>query len=133
VTVLDSSGAIDYLLGTSAAGRVAEMLVDRGPLCAPDLLVFEVLAVLRRHAGRGELTESRALGAVHDLGDLPVVLFPAMPLRGRAFELRANLTVADAIFVALAETLGEPLATKDRRLAAAATEHARVDVVLLED
>jgi predicted nucleic acid-binding protein len=37
----------------------------------------------------------------------------------RAFELRANVTAYDACYVALAESLGCPLVTADRRLASA--------------
>jgi predicted nucleic acid-binding protein len=40
--------------------------------------------------------------------------------------------VADALFVALAERLEEPLATKDRGLAAAARSRAGVEVIDLE-
>jgi predicted nucleic acid-binding protein len=132
VTVLDSSAAIDYLLADDAATQVAELLTAAGPAAAPDLLVFEVLAVLRREVARGELSQERAEGAVEDLGDLAVELFPTLPLRDRAFELRHNLTVGDALFVALAEWLDEPLATKDRRLATAAREHSWAEIVLLE-
>ena len=110
---------------------MAELLSDGAPAAAPDLLVFEVLAVLQRDLGRGVLSKTRARGALDDLGDLAVELFPTLPLRERAFELRANLTAADGLFVALAELLAEPLATKDRGLATAAREHAGVDVVLL--
>lgn len=131
MTVLDTSAAIDYLLGGGVGPQVAKLLSEGGPAAAPDLLVFEVLAVLRRDAARGELGESRARGAVEDLGDLAIELFPTLALRHRAFDLRLNLTVADALFVALAELLGEPLATKDRGLANAAREHTAVDVVLL--
>lgn len=73
----------------------------------------------------------RARGAIDDLGDLPVDLFGTLPLRRRAWELRENLTAADALFVALAEYLGEPLATKDGGLAAAAHEHARIETLEL--
>jgi predicted nucleic acid-binding protein len=132
VTVLDTSAAIDYLLGDGAAPQVQALLAEAGPAAAPDLLVFEVLAVLRRLVARGELSESRALGALDDLGDLAVDLFPTLPLRRRAFDLRQNLTAADALFVALAEVLDEGLATKDRALASAAREHVGIDVVLLE-
>lgn len=132
MTVLDSSAAIDYLLADDAATQVAELLTAAGPAAAPDLLVFEVLAVLRREVTRGELSQERAEGAVEDLGDLAVELFPTLPLRDRAFELRHDLTVGDALFVALAEWLDEPLATKDRRLATAAREHSRAEIVLLE-
>jgi predicted nucleic acid-binding protein len=43
--------------------------------------------------------------------------------------LRANLTAYDAVYVALAEALGAPLLTRDRRIASAARHHARVEVV----
>jgi predicted nucleic acid-binding protein len=42
--------------------------------------------------------------------------------------LRYNLTAYDAVYVALAEMLGASLAC-DRRLAAAAGHHARVELV----
>jgi predicted nucleic acid-binding protein len=96
VTVLDTSGVIDFLLGGQAAKQVEGLLDREGSVAAPELLVFEVLAVLRRDA------------------------------------LRHNLTVADALFVALAERLEEPLATKDRGLAAAARSRAGVEVIDLE-
>ncbi len=131
MTVLDTSAAIDYLLADGAASQVAGMLSDDGPAAAPDLLVFEVLAVLRRRVGRGELSEERARGAIEDLGDLAVELFPTLPLRRRAFDLRHNLTAADALFVALAELLAEPLATTDRALAVAARAHTEADALLL--
>ncbi len=131
MTVLDTSAAIDYLLADGVAAQVQALLVEGGPAAAPDLLVFEVIAVLRRDAARGELSDGRARAVVADLGDLAVELFPTLPLRQRAFELRHNLTAADALFVALAEQLGESLVTKDRALANAAREHTGIDVLLL--
>jgi predicted nucleic acid-binding protein len=131
VTVLDSSAVIDYLLGTGVGAAVGELMSDSVSVAAPQLLVFEVLAVLRREVARGGLPESRAGAAVEDLGDLSVELFPMLPLRRRAFALRRNLTAGDALFVALAEALGEPLATKDRSLARAAEKHSTADVLLL--
>jgi predicted nucleic acid-binding protein len=131
VTVLDTSVAIDYLLGDGVAEQVRSLLAETGAAAAPDVLVFEVLAVLRRDVARGELSERRAVGAVADLGDLAVALFPTLPLRERALQLRRNLTAGDALFVALAGLLAERLVTKDRPLAAAAREHAGVEVLLL--
>jgi predicted nucleic acid-binding protein len=129
MTVVDSS-VVDYLLGHGpAAGAVARALTDEGDLAAPDVLVFEVLAVLRRAVLRGELTAARAAAAVDDLGDLPLLLYPALTLRRRAWELRNNCTIGDGLFVALAQLLEEPLMTVDRRLAAAARDHAGVTVV----
>ncbi|MHB8242285.1 MAG: type II toxin-antitoxin system VapC family toxin [Solirubrobacteraceae bacterium] len=131
MTVLDTSVVVDFLLGAGVAGDVRVLMDREGELAAPDLLVFEVLAVLRREVGRGDLSEDRAASAVFDLGDLPVELFPSLPLRRRAWALRANLTAADALFVVLAEQLGEPLATKDSALGAEAAKHATVEVLQL--
>lgn len=102
-----------------------------GELAAPDLIVFEVLAVLRRQAHRGDVADERAAAVVNDLGDMPLELFPSLPLRQRAWSLRGNLTAADGLFVALAEQLREPLATKDGGLRAEAPKHAAVEVVAL--
>jgi len=131
VTVIDTSGVVDFLLADGVAGEVEELMIREGELAAPDLLVFETLAVLRRETLRGRLAETRAAGAVLDLGDLPIELFPSLPQRERAWELRENLAAADALFVALAEELGEPLATKDLGLADAAAKHGGIDVMAL--
>jgi predicted nucleic acid-binding protein len=131
VTVIDTSGVVDFLLGIGAAPQVEAMMTAEGELAAPDLIVFEVLAVLRRETLNRALDPARASAAVSDLGDLQLALFPTLPLRTRAWELRRNATTADAIFVALAEHLGEPLATKDGSLARAAAAHANVEVVRL--
>jgi predicted nucleic acid-binding protein len=129
VTVLDTSAVVDFLLGVGVAREVEVLMSAESELAAPDVLVFEVLAVLRREANRGEVSEERAAAAVLDLGDIPIELFPSLPLRERAWSLRENLTVADGLFVALAEQLGEPLATKDGALRAEASKHASVAVV----
>jgi predicted nucleic acid-binding protein len=131
VTVLDTSAVVDFLLGAGVANQVQGLMTAENELAAPDLLTFEVLAVLRRETFRGEIAEDRAAGVVEDLGDLPVELFPSLPLRQRVWALRRNFTAADALFVALAEQLGEPLATKDSALATAATKHANLTVLEL--
>jgi len=131
VTVVDTSAVVDFLLGTGVARDVEALMSLESELAAPDLVVFEILAVLRREAHRGEVSEERAAAAVLDLGDLPIELFPSLPLRQRAWSLRGNLTAADGLFVALAEQLGEPLATKDGGLCAEAHKHATVEVLQL--
>jgi predicted nucleic acid-binding protein len=131
VTVIDTSGVVDYLLGFGAAHEVERLIEAEGELAAPDVLVFEVIAVLRRLYLRGELTEDRAAAAIADLGDVPLTIFPSMPLRERVWGMRANLTAADALFVALAQQLSESLATKDRALAAAVASEALLDVPVL--
>jgi predicted nucleic acid-binding protein len=131
VTVLDASGAIDYLLGWSAAEEVERLISSERELLAPDILIFEVIAALRRQTLRDELAESRAQAALADLSDMRLRLFPSLIIRERAWELRHNLTAADALYVALAERLREPLASKDGALLAAVATLDGVSVSVL--
>ncbi|CAN5563478.1 PIN domain-containing protein [soil metagenome] len=131
MTVVDSSAVIDLLLGGEVVAEVSALLAREDEISAPDLLVFEVLSALRRETFRGTVPEGRAATALEDLGDLRITLLPSLGLRHRAWELRANLTASDALFVALAEELGERLATKDRGLTTAARRHTGVEVLEL--
>jgi predicted nucleic acid-binding protein len=47
----------------------------------------------------------------------------------RAWELRENASFHDALYVSLAELLGEPLVTSDHRLARADGVRAEVEVL----
>ena len=127
MTVIDTSGVVDLLIGGPASPIVADLLKRERELAAPDILVFETLSAIRRGARRGALSGSRASAAIEDIAALPVRLFPSMPLWSRVWELGENLTPADALFVALAERLGEPLATKDRSLLQAIATLPAVD------
>lgn len=131
MTVLDSSGAIDFLIGDEAFTEVADLFRQEGTLAVPDLLTFEVVAVLRRQVQRRAMDSERARLAIEDLADLAIEVFPTLPLRSRVWELRGNLTAADGFFVALAERIDEPLATKDRALAATARKHTGIHVIEL--
>lgn len=117
------------LVEDRGAATVAAVLRAHRYLAAPDVLVPEALGVLRRQARVGELTAARATAAATDLGDLAIDLMPSLRLRHRAWMLRHNFTVPDALFVALAEYLNEPLLTKDRRLAVATRLHTDVSVI----
>ncbi|GIW19972.1 MAG: hypothetical protein KatS3mg065_0268 [Chloroflexota bacterium] len=79
----------------------------------------EVANVLRRAELAREISPETAALAHNDLRRLWVDLVPYEPFAARVWELRGNLTAYDAWYVAVAERLGLPLATLDRRLAAA--------------
>ena len=85
--------------------------------------------VIRRYAAGGEIGAARGRQALADLADFPLRRYPHDFLLGRMWQLRHNLTAYDAAYVALAEALGIPLLTRDRRLAAATGHRARVEVV----
>ena len=131
MSVLDASAALEFLLGTAVGDAVANRLVEERGFAAPELLPFEVLAVLRRDERRGMLTGPRGAAALQDLEDMPVTLFSTRPLVGRAWELRHNFSAGDAMYVVLAEALDEPLLTSDRALARAARQHTEVAIQLV--
>jgi predicted nucleic acid-binding protein len=130
VIVVDASAVLETLLRTPAAAAVEGRLFDsRQTLHAPHLIDVEVAQVVRRYAAAGELDAERGREALADLADLPLLRYPHDLLLPRIWELRHNLTAYDAAYVALAEALGAPLLTRDRRLAAAPGHHAQVELV----
>jgi predicted nucleic acid-binding protein len=129
--VLDASIVADMILdtprGAQAVARIAEEADDELPeLFAPHLLDAEVAQVLRRFVLQGELREARAHVALDDLERLPVVRHAHRDLIRRAWQLRHNATIYDALYVALAEQLDALLITGDRGLAQIPQTRARV-------
>jgi len=98
-------------------------------LTAPELVDLEVASVLRRQAQAGAINVRRAGLALADLAALPLQRAPHLPLLPRCWELRENLTVYDAAYVALAEVLDATLLTGDRRLARASGPRCDIEVV----
>ena len=129
VIVVDASAILEVLLRTPAAPAIEERLFERGEtLHAPHLVDLEVLQVLRRYAAAGEISAERAGEALDDLAAFRLRRWAHDALALRIWELRQNLTAYDAAYIALAEALGAPLLTRDRRLASAPGIRARVEV-----
>jgi predicted nucleic acid-binding protein len=86
--------------------------------------------VIRRAVLRDLIDDREGLIAVDDLQSLRIKRWPVAPLIGEAYALRATHSVADAIYVALAEMLQAPLITCDGRLSR--SHGHRADVVLVD-
>jgi predicted nucleic acid-binding protein len=126
VIVLDASAAADYLLDAGTRGEWARAQVaGADSLHAPDLLDYEVVAVIRRRALGRTVPSDRAQRAVSDFADLRVNRYP--PLLDRMWSLHRVLTSYDAAYVALAEALDAPLVTTDERLARSQGHDARIE------
>jgi predicted nucleic acid-binding protein len=119
VIVIDASVLVNVLGDDGDDGRRARQAVVGRELAAPELIDVEVASVLRRHWRAKTITARRFAAAADDLTDLPLVRYPALPFLPRVYQLRANVSAYDAVYVALAEHLDCPLLTADRRLAAA--------------
>ena len=115
--VVDSSVIVAALLSTNDDGAWAERVIEDGSLFAPELIRVEVTNILRRLERSKEVTEQEANAAYADFMELDLYLHPFEPFSDRVWELRHNVTSDDAWYVALAESLGLPLATLDARLA----------------
>ncbi len=81
------------------------------------------------HLRAGRLDARRAALALEDLDALPIYRAPHRRLLLRCWELRDNLTIYDAAYVALAELLDAELLTSDRRLARSAGPRCHIEVV----
>lgn len=127
--IVDASAIVDFLLDRApAADAVLEWAEGAGPLAAPHLIDAEVGQVMRRFVLNGELAAERARDALADLRDLHIIRYEHIPLLERAFELRDNATIYDALYLALAEATTSVFLTCDAALAAV-PGHARVEVV----
>ncbi len=127
--VLDASATIDWLLQTSAGQRIENRIFSQNEsLHAPHLIDLEVGQVLRRLVREGSVSTDRADQAIEDLLDLRITRYPHSMLLPRIWQLRQNLSAYDAAYLVLAENLGAPLLTRDRRLASAPGHAALIEV-----
>ena len=116
--VIDASVLANVVGDDGSDGQRARLeFRNAGDVAAPDLADVETVAVLRKRWIAGTVSDQRFAAAVEDLEQLEIDRYPALRFMRRAYELRANVTVYDAAYVALAETLGCELLTADQRLA----------------
>ncbi len=117
--VVDASVLVVALGDDGSAGMLARKRLAGERLTAPELIDLEVVSVLRRQVACGRFPPARARQAIADLRMMPLLRSPHAPLLERCWELRENVTVYDAAYVALAEVLGAVLLTADQRLVCA--------------
>ena len=115
--VVDTNVMVRLVMG-GADGADAARLLDRdGEWAAPDILMSELRNVLVGFTRRGALTPDQAKDMIDDaalvLGDRIAEASSAQVVDAA---LECGLTAYDAEFVALARTLGVPLATLDNAI-----------------
>jgi predicted nucleic acid-binding protein len=128
VLVVDASVLVVALADDGTDGDSARARLRGERLAIPELADLEVASVLRRQIRAGALDGRRAGRALDDLAALPAQRAPHRPLLARCWELRDNLTLYDAAYVALAEAMRAALLTGDRRLARATGPQCPIEV-----
>lgn len=118
VIVVDASVLANAIADDEAGDLARDEIGQRGHVSAAGVDV-ETVAVLRKRWLAGTLPARRFASSVRDLEELAIDGYPTLRLMWRAYELRDNVTVYDAAYVALAEALDCPLVTADARLAQA--------------
>ena len=119
--VLDASAGVELALQTPI-GRQLQVKLPVGAVSwVPEHYFVEAAAVLRRLELRGTYDEVRIQLAMERLLAAPVRRVSVRPLVAEGWQLRHNLTVADALYVVVAKHLNAPLVTTDNKLAAAPT------------
>lgn len=127
--VIDASILAVALIDDGTDGDAARQRLRGARLTAPALIDLEVVSAWRGRARGGLLDPRRVEFALQDLRTIPIQRVDHTPLLSRCWELRDNLTVYDASYVALAEALQTTLLTSDQRIARA--PGVRCDVEIL--
>lgn len=126
--VIDASVLAVGLLDDGPDGDLVRTRLRGERLAAPSLIDLEVVSVWRGLVRSGQADRSRVQSALDDLQMLPIERVDHVRLLDRCWELRENLTIYDAAYVALAEALDVPLLTGDRRLARAPGPRCTIEV-----
>ncbi len=127
--VVDASVMVTALADDGKDGDRVRSRLRGERLIAPHVIDVEVASAWRRLAAAGDLEDRRAALAFSDLCFIRLERVPHAPLLARCWELRHNLTIYDAAYVALAELTTTTLLTGDSRLAAAPGIRCSVEVL----
>ena len=123
IWVVDTSAVVRLFVPDGPLHPEIEAAMNRAMhgsdvVLAPELMLIESANVLMRKQKRSELLSEEARAIIESIVSLPVRIEPHAPLLVSACALAQanNLTVYDALYLALAERHGARLMTCDDRL-----------------
>jgi predicted nucleic acid-binding protein len=113
--VVDTSIIVAWMLNETNADTINEWLAKTNDLHAPDILPLEIANALISAQRRGRIDEKGVRQNFAELANIPIVLHPCEPFLPRALDLCLSYQRRpfDALFVALAEHLEDPMVTGD--------------------
>ena len=116
--VIDSSVAVEYLLGTPVGLTIADV-VENNDLVAPELLDIEVLSALRGFVLRNQISSDDALDAIREISALEIERVSHQHLLLSTWHYFRNVSSYDAIYLAVAQDLNVAVITADSKLSRA--------------
>jgi predicted nucleic acid-binding protein len=118
--VLDASVLANALSSSGEAGNTARrVLSSEHELIAPDTVISESFAAMRRLWIRRESTDLEFELGLIALESFEIGLIPSKDLLRDAFRHKHNVGAHDSLYVTLAENIGCPLITSDKKLSRA--------------
>jgi predicted nucleic acid-binding protein len=125
VIVVDTSLALQWVLDEPDSDR-ADWLLRAQPLAAPDILLVEAANVIGKKIRKSQIGLQQGVAGLDFIRFHVAHLVPSSTLveRGLALSVELNHPVYDCIFLACAEQLGAPLATRDAPFAAKVQQSA---------
>lgn len=131
MTVVDASIVVRLLLNRPDDEGLRGRFSHERRVHAPALIDAEVTSAIRGLLLTAKpdlrISVKRGEHMLEDFADLPIDRHPMQPYRIRVLALRDNFTAYDAFYLALAESLDEPLLTDDRKFAKAPGDHAIIE------
>lgn len=113
MTLIDSSGWLEFFTGGLLAGDYAHYLKELEQVVTPTIVLYEVYKVIKR-----QRSEEEALPAAAQMGKTRLVpLTDSIALTAADISLSHQLAMADAIVYATALTENAKLITSDADLA----------------
>ena len=137
MSVLDASVVLKWLVTESDSDKALQLREssyrEREDIVVPDLLLYEAANALRYHT---DFSADEIKEAIETLFDMGIeIVAPTLSLLKRAIEIAKSedVTCYDAIYLALAEDIGDVFVTADEKFASKLSAGRRKRVVLLKD
>lgn len=133
MVILDASVVIKWFVQENGWNDAVEfkekLLKGLEEIAVPDLLVYEVINVLRFKRGVSEEGINSILPSLFNLG--LEIIFPTEKLMRDALHLSfvTDLSIYDSVYLALANELDAPVITVDKRILRQAEPFAKVQTL----
>ncbi len=115
--VLDASAGFELVLETTTGQSLLARVPRQAEWWVPEHYYVEVSAAIRRAELRQAITRAQASHGFERLERGTVHRAQVRPLLALAWKRRGHLTIADALYIVLAEQIGGTLVTGDMNLA----------------